>query len=454
MKKQVKLKTAVKIDGIDYAAGTVLKVDEATAKSLIEAGTAEDHDEAAAKEDLDAKIKTAVDAQVKEVLPSKIKEAVASIEVKDKAVDPSWGYAAPIVAGSKRSKGAKHFAAAQYLADVKKASDDGHIPERLEKAMDVCKAAGTPGQVIAIDADGGFAVPTETRIELEGATLDASVVRSSATVIPMSTKSLEITRVQDYDHSSGYVSGAVRAYWASENAAITASKMNFEQVKHDLQKLTALGYLSHETMTFSAVSGGLLIQEFGKAIAFAEDGMMLTDGTGAGGPQAIMNAAAKISITRDTALSVVLDDVLAMIARLRIKSGSAVKWVANQELLPQFAKLNLAVGTGGAAVWIPSNDASKGFPGTLYGYPVQWSEYPSSLGTAGDLILGDFSQYEIGDYAQGPEASESMHIKFVEAQTAYRIIKYLDGQVSPKKVFTPKNGATRAPFVHLSTKLS
>ena len=48
----------------------------------------------------------------------------------------------------------------------------------------------------------------------------------------------------------------------------------------------------------------------------------------------------------------------------------------------------------------------------------------------------------------------SMHIKFLEAQTAYRIIKYVDGQVSPKQVFTPKHGATRAPFVHLTTKTS
>jgi len=453
MKKQVKLKTAVEIDGINYAAGTVLKVDEATAKSLIEAGTAEDHDEAAAAEDLQKQIEAGIAKGLEsEAAKKSIKEAVAAnIVVKDEAIDPSWGYAAPLVAGQKRAKGAILNGASQYLKDVHEAAGGG-TPARLVKAMEICEKAAGDGQVIGNDPEGGFAVPTETRIALEGATLDASPVRQSATIVPMSTKTLDVTRIQDYTHASGYISGGAQAYWGSENGALTASKIKLEQVKLDLQPLTALGYMSHQAMKFSAVSGGLLVQELGQAIAFAEEGAFLTDGTGAGMPQAIMNAAAKISITRNTTVRVLATDIWSMIARLRIKNAGAVKWIANQELLPQFAQLNLAVGTGGAAIWMPSNDATQGFPGTLYGYPVQWSEYPEALGTAGDLILGDFSQYEIGDFVEGPEAAESIHIKFLEAQTAYRIIKYVDGQVSPKKVYTPKHGATRAPFIHLSTK--
>jgi len=452
MKKQVKLKAAVKIDGIEYAEGTVLKVDEDTAKSLIAAGTAEDHDEAAAAEDLQKQIEEGIAKGLKSEAATKtIKEAVqASIEVKDESIDPSWGYGAPVAAGQKRSKGARLHNAAEFMRDVKSAAS-GTIPERLEKAIELgAKAAGTPGQVIAVDDDGGFAVPTETRIELEGATVEQALIRPVATVVPMSTKSIERTRVQDYDHSGGYVAGAAIAYFEDENATLTSSKVKFEKAKLDLNRLTALGYMSHEMLKFSSVSGGLIVQELGKAIAFAEDGNFLTDGTGAGSPQAIMKAVAKIQVTRDTASSVVIDDVLGMLARLRVKSSGSVKWLANQTVLPQLAKLNIAVGTGGAPVWIPNNDARQGIPGFLYGYPVQWTEYAEALGTAGDLILGDFSQYEIGDLVDGPEVAESMHVKFLEAQTAFRIIKYVDGQVGPKKVFTPKHGDTLAPFVHLS----
>jgi len=454
MKKQIKLLKDIEIDGTAYKAGLVLKVEKAHAAELLVDGSAELCDEAPVLTPEDM-AKAVQEALAGEKIEDKIKAGFKSITVKAEESDPSAGYGAQLVAGQTRSKGAKLHAAGQYLADVKEAGCSGRAPERLEKAMVlIAKAAGTPGQVISNDPDGGFAVPTETRMELEGATLEASVVRQSATILPMSTKSLKRTRVQDYDRSGGAVSGGAIAYWEPENATLTSSKIQTESVEHNLQKLTALGFMSHEAMTFSAVSGGLLVQELGKAMALAEECAFLTDGTGAGMPQAIMNAAAKLAITRTVKKSVIQNEIVNMIARLRIKQAGSVKWVANQELLPAFSQLNIAVGTAGAPIWIPSNDASKGFPGTLYGYPVQWSEYAKSAGTAGDLILGDFSQYEIGDYVSGPEAAESMHIKFLEAQTAYRVIKYLDGQVSPKKVFTPKNGATRAPFVHLTTKTS
>jgi len=452
MKTRIKLLNDIEIDDKSYKAGQILEVEKSHAGELLVDGSAELHEEKQlTNEDVEKAVKAAVEgAKIGDL----IKDGLESIQVKAEESDPSAGYAAPLAAGQKRSKGAKIHAAGMYLMDVQK-SAGGETPERLTKAMELIeKAAGTPGQIIAIDPDGGFAVPAETRMELEGATLEAAVVRPSATILPMSTKTLNRTRVQDYTHASGAVSGGAIAYWEPENATLTSSKIQLEQVKHDLQKLTALGYMSHEAMTFSAVSGGLLVQELGKAIAFAEDGAFLTDGTGAGMPQAVMNATAKIAITRSVALSVIQNEIVTMISRLRIKQAGSVKWVANQELLPAFSQLNIAVGTGGAPIWIPSNDASKGFPGTLYGYPVQWSEQAESAGTAGDLILGDFSQYEIGDHTSGPEAAESMHIKFLEAQTAFRIVKYVDGMVSPKKVFTPKNGATRAPFVHLTTKTS
>jgi len=451
MKEQIKLLAEIEIDGVKYAKGQVLRCDKDTAADLIEKGVAEAHTEKDAGEDIEKRIKSALESQVKELdIDSKVKEAVASTIKTEEQHDPSWGYGAPVVAGKERSKGAKIHAAAEFFKDVK-ASADGRTPERLEKAMQLgAKAAGTPGQTIAVDDEGGYAVPTETRILLDGATIESALVRPQATVVPMSTKSIERTRVQDYDHSGGYVAGAAIAYWEGENATQTSSKIKFEKSKLDLNKLTALGYMSHEMLKFSTVSGGLLVQELGKAIAFAEDGAFLTDGTGAGQPQAIMKANAKIQVTRDTASSIVLADILGMLARLRVKSRSAVKWICNQTCLPQLAQLNLAVGTGGAPVWIPNNDARQGIPGFLYGYPVQFSEYPEALGTAGDIILGDFSQYEIGDFVEGPDVAESMHVKFLEAQTAYRIIKYVDGQVGPKNVFTPKHGDTLAPFVHLS----
>lgn len=449
MKKQIKLLKAVEHDGKSYEAGTLLRVPEELAAKFMLAGQAvlaEDEEP-----DIEGAVKSAVEAAVKGLdVEGQIKKAVGSIEVKNLEADPSWGYAAPVVAGQKRSKGAKAAAMAAFMSDVHAAAK-GSVPERLKKAQEIgFKAAQSPGQVIGNDADGGFAVPTEMRMELDGATVEASHIRQRATIVPMGTKTIELNRIKDYDHSGGYVAGAAIAYWGSENGALTSSKIQFEQRKLDLQPLTALAALSHQAMKFSPITGGLLLQEMGKAISFAEEGAFLTDGTGAGMPLGVMKAANKIQVTRSVASSIVHDDIIGMVARLRVKNAGSVMWYANRTVLPQLAKLNLKVGTAGAPIWIPSNDATKGIPGTLYGYPLVWSEYPEALGTAGDLILGDFSQYLIGDHVEGPEAISSMHVKFIEAQELFRIIKYVDGQVDGKTVFTPKHGDTLSPFVHLS----
>ena len=449
MKKQVKLMKAVEHDGQKYEKGTLCRVPEELASKWLLDGTAvlaEDQEP-----DFEAIAKKAADEAVKGLdVDNKIKAAVGEIQVKDEAVDPSWGYCAPVAAGQSRSKGAVASAMASFISDVYQAAKSG-VPERLKKAMEIAtKAAQTPGQVIGNDPDGGFAVPTEMRLALDGATVEASHIRQRATVIPMSTKSIELSRVEDYDHSSGYVSGAAIAYWGSENAALTSSKVKFEQRKLDLKKVTALAAMSDEVMKFSPISGSLMLQEMGKAIAFAEEGAFLTDGTGVGMPLAIMKAGAKIAVSRNTGGKVLSVDITTMVARLRAKNDSAVMWYANRTCLPQLAALNIAVGTGGAPIWLPANDATKGIPGTLYGYPLVWSEYPEALGTAGDIVLGDFSQYLIGDHVSGPESASSMHVKFVEAQELFRIIKYVDGAPDAKTVFTPKHGDTLAPFVHLT----
>jgi len=450
MKTKLKILKDIEHDGKSLKAGDICLVPNELAKSWLFDGVAERVQDDGV-EDVSGQVKSAVDEAFKALeIDNKIKKAVGDISVKHEEIDPSWGYGAPLVAGQKRSKGARLANAAAFMQDVCKAAVDG-VPERLKKAMDIgAKAAQTPGQVIGNDPDGGFAVPTETRIDLDGATVEASHIRQRATVVPMGTKSLDLTRIKDYDHSSGYVSGAAIAYWGQENGALTSSKIQFENRKLDLQPLTALAALSHQAMKFSPITGGLLLQEMGKAISFAEEGAFLTDGTGAGMPLAIMKAANKIEVARNTSSAIVFADIIAMIARLRVKNEGAVMWYANRTCLPQLAALNLAVGTAGAPIWIPNNDATRGIPGTLYGYPLTWSEYPEALGTAGDIVLGDFSQYLIGDHVEGPESASSMHVKFIEAQELFRIIKYVDGQVDGKTVYTPKHGDTLAPFVNLS----
>ena len=86
------------------------------------------------------------------------------------------------------------------------------------------------------------------------------------------------------------------------------------------------------------------------------------------------------------------------------------------------------------------------------GFPILYTEKAKALGTEGDLALWDVGRYGIANDQSGPEILSSVHIKFEEAQTGYRIITYTDGQPIDRTVYTPENGDTLSPFVTLEDR--
>jgi HK97 family phage major capsid protein len=119
-----------------------------------------------------------------------------------------------------------------------------------------------------------------------------------------------------------------------------------------------------------------------------------------------------------------------MFSRLRIKNANSVAWVMNPTVFPQLPLFNVAVGTGGAPVFVNAiNGGAQQTPGqSLWGYPIIWTEKLPVIGSAGCVLLVDFSDYSIADDQTGPSIAQSIHLKFDLGQTAFRIVKYIDGQ--------------------------
>jgi HK97 family phage major capsid protein len=132
--------------------------------------------------------------------------------------------------------------------------------------------------------------------------------------------------------------------------------------------------------------------------------------------------------------------------------GSDFIWIGNQEIFPQLATMSLAVGTGGAPVWMPANRAA-GMPyQTLMGYPLIFVEQAAALGTVGDLILADMSQYRLVDKG-GVQSAMSIHVEFVADEIVFRWLTRVDGQPLWNSALTPYKGSnTRSPFVALATR--
>ena len=87
----------------------------------------------------------------------------------------------------------------------------------------------------------------------------------------------------------------------------------------------------------------------------------------------------------------------------------------------------------------------------MKGAPVIECEYPSALGTVGDIILASMGQYQLIDKG-GVEAATSIHVNFTADEQVFRFVYRVDGAPLWSSALTPfKGSGTLSPFVTLAT---
>ena len=89
---------------------------------------------------------------------------------------------------------------------------------------------------------------------------------------------------------------------------------------------------------------------------------------------------------------------------------------------------------------------------TLMGRPVIAIEQCPTLGTVGDIIAADLSQY-LGITKGGLQSASSMHVRFLYDEMTFRFVLRVDGQPLWSSALTPFKGSdTQGPFVVLATR--
>jgi HK97 family phage major capsid protein len=318
--------------------------------------------------------------------------------------------------------------------------------------------AGAWGKLMAyqeaVPSEGGFLVPEEFRAELLKVSLETSVVRPRARVIPMGGPTLSFPAIDTTSNATS-VFGGITVYRTEEGAELTESAASFGRIKLDATKQTALAHVDNALINDSGGAFPAFIDEtFPPAMAFFEDVDFLK-GNGAGAPLGALAAAngALIAVAKETgqaATTIVWQNVLRMYARMLPTSLANAVWIASPDTFFELATMALQVGTGGSAVWLVDGTGSPVL--TLLGRPVILSEKaPAALGTQGDLSFVDFGYYLIGDRMR-MTAMTSPHYKFGNDITSYRLIERLDGAPWIKSAITPKNGSasTLSPFVQIA----
>ena len=311
----------------------------------------------------------------------------------------------------------------------------------------------------SIPSEGGFLVQTDFASEILKKTYETSLVFNRARKIPISGNSngLKINTVDETSRADGSRWGGILLYWLEEAGTKTASKPKFGQIQLSLKKLAGICYATDELLQDSSALGGIVSLGFSEEMGFKLDDAVI-NGTGAGQPLGILNAPCLITVPAETAqtgLTIIWENIMHMYARFWPRSMPNGVWYINQNTLVQLMSMSMPVGAGGVPVWLPAN-AAQGRPlSTLMGMPVIAIEQCATLGTVGDIILADMTQY-IAITKGGLQTASSLHVRFIYDEQVFRFVYRTDGQPIWSAALTPFKDATTSqtvgPFLALAAR--
>ena len=308
----------------------------------------------------------------------------------------------------------------------------------------------------AVPSEGGFLIDQEFIPQLmERVWLTGIVAAKCAKQqVGAGFNGVKIPAVNETSRADGYRWGGIRAYWGAESGTKSASRPAFRQISLELQKLYGLCYATDELLEDATALESYIMRWFPLEFGFKLDDSVV-NGDGAGKPLGILESPCLVSVAKETgqaAATVVTENIVKMWARLWAPSRANAVWLINQDIEPQLHTMSLAVGTGGIPVYMPPNGLSERPYGVLYSRPVLPIEQCQTLGTVGDIILADMSQYLLIEKG-GIKTASSIHVQFTTDETAFRFVYRVNGQPIWNSALTPFKGSnTQSPFVVLATR--
>lgn len=310
--------------------------------------------------------------------------------------------------------------------------------------------AGSDENSTTSDPYGGFLIPAGFSPDVMSVMSEADPIAPFVTKIPMTNAVVPINARVDKNHSSS-VSGGLTVGRRAETQAATASRMQFEQVTLNAHPLFGLAYASEELLARSPISFVAILEAGFKDEFPSKLINERLNGTGNGQFEGVIAAPCTVSVAKESGqagATILYENVVKM--RARCWGYNNAIWLYNQDTLPQLMTMVQNVGTGGVPVWQTS--ARDGEPDRLLGRPAFATEYTQTLGTVGDIVLGNWSQYLEGTLTPMQQA-ESMHVRFENHERTFKFWIENDARCWWRSALTPKvSTTTLSPFVTLATR--
>lgn len=323
----------------------------------------------------------------------------------------------------------------------------GNVTDQVTRLRNAATTFGNEG----VGADGGFIIPPTFSANIWQKV--NGIDRLLARCTPLTTDGNSLTIPKDettpWDTTKG-----VQVYWEGEGQTIPGSKPSFEMGQLRLSKLTALVPVSEEMMQDASGLESWLNAKAPQKMT-SKINTAIISGSGAGQPLGIIPGYSAVGAsvvqqakeTSQPAGTVWFANINKMWARMYAPWRGNAVWLVNQDVEPQLEGMAF-VGNGitptaasSTPVYLPPGGIADAPYGRLKGRPVVPIEACSAVGTLGDIILCDLSQYWALTKAGGIQSDTSIHLYFDQALTAFRFIFRVNGQPAWSSTIARQNGS-------------
>lgn len=333
-----------------------------------------------------------------------------------------------------------------YLQAVAAAGPAGVDPRltAIQTATGLGQSSGAGGTDFIVEKAPATAIMTKA--------FQTGQVMSRVNRIPIGAgfNGTKLNALKEDSRADGSRYGGVQAYYVGDAEAPTATKPSFRAVDLGLDKTAVIVYVTNEALEDATMLQNLIMSIVPQEIAFTVEDKII-NGLGGGIPLGVMQSSGLVTVSKEgsqAAATVEAANVLKMFARLH-GTGADAMWLYDPSTLPQLATMTI----GDQPVFLQGGSLANGQPAqSLLGISAFKSEYTAQLGTKGDLILFDGSQYVLIDKGS-VRAQSSVHVKFLEDETAFKFTYRNNGLPLWNKAQTPKNGGdTVSAYVTLETR--
>ena len=289
-----------------------------------------------------------------------------------------------------------------------------------------------------VDTAGGYLVPEEFNAIMIMYDTEPTGIWQRATVWPMKGEKISFPKLlqnpdvddNNFDHFAG-----VTFAWTEEGGTKQETQPEFGLVEMIVHELAGYTEITNTLLDDSVINLMNYLTNIFRAAWYWITDKSFIDGTGGKKPLGIINDPQVLTVNRQAANDVQIDDLLNMDSKLPAVFDQSAVWFYSKKVRAKIRGQKVSNSSKELVLQETYSDIAQGYVSNLLGRPaILMDGKIPALGSLGDVILGDWKWYYIG-FRQDFSMDSSRHYVFRNNRTALRCSGRVDGQAAMPQAF-------------------